>query len=56
MTGAHKESEITALAYSDKFQLIASASSNGYIAIWEFETGKLESVLIAREKGDITCI
>ncbi|EGR28930.1 hypothetical protein IMG5_166500 [Ichthyophthirius multifiliis] len=54
MTGGHKDSEITTLTYSEKFKLIASASSNGYIAIWEFETGKLESILVAREKGDIT--
>lgn len=54
--GAHKESEITTLVYSDKFQLIASGSSNGYIGIWDFESGKLDSILVAREKGDITCL
>lgn len=56
MTGAHKDTEITSLVYSEKFSLIATGSTNGRIAIWEFESGKLENILIAREKGEITCL
>lgn len=56
LTGGHKESEITSLVYSAKFSLLASGSANGRIAIWEFETGRLENILIAREKGDITSL
>lgn len=56
MTGGHKDSEITTLAYSEKFSLIATGSANGRIALWEFESGKLENILIAREKGEITCL
>lgn len=56
MTGGHKDSEITAMVYSEKFSLIATGSTNGRIAIWEFESGKLESILVAREKGEICCL
>lgn len=56
MTGGHKESEITVLAYSEKFSLLATGSANGRIALWEFESGKLENIVIAREKGEITSL
>jgi WD40 repeat protein len=29
--------------------MLASGSANGMIALWDFETGKLESVLVADE-------
>jgi len=56
MTGGHKDSEITAMVFSEKFSLIATGSTNGRIAIWEFDSGKLENILVAREKGEITCL
>ena len=35
LSGGHKESEIQCFNYSSKI------SSNGLIAVWEFDTGKL---------------
>ena len=49
------DSEITALAYSEHMALLASGSQNGIIALWDFDTGKLETSLLGHE-GEITSL
>jgi WD40 repeat protein len=49
LSGGHKEASIQVLAYSARLSMLASGSANGMIALWDFETGKLESVLVADE-------
>ncbi|EAR91938.2 WD domain, G-beta repeat protein (macronuclear) [Tetrahymena thermophila SB210] len=49
LSGAHKDSEIISLSYSAKQNLLASGSANGIVALWDFETGKLEGILKADE-------
>ena len=41
LSGGHKESEIQCFNYSSKMSILVSGSSNGLIAIWEFDTRKL---------------
>ena len=41
LSGGHKESEIQCFNYSSKMSILVSESSNGLIAIWEFDTRKL---------------
>ncbi|EGR34916.1 hypothetical protein IMG5_000130 [Ichthyophthirius multifiliis] len=55
LTGGHMNAEIVSLVYSSKQSFIASGSINGIIALWEFETGKLESILKA-DDIEITCL
>jgi WD40 repeat protein len=39
LSGGHREAEINCLAFSPNLSLLASGSSNGMIAIWDFEMG-----------------
>jgi WD40 repeat protein len=55
LSGAHKDSEIISLTYSSKQSLFASGSANGIIALWDFETGKLEGILKA-DDSEVTQI
>lgn len=54
-SGGHMESEILSLAYSSHLSLLASGSSNGIIAVWDLETGKLETLLLGH-KNDINAL
>ena len=51
----HDKSEILCLCYSPKLNLLASASRNGMIAIWDIEVGKLETVFQA-DQHEITAL
>lgn len=51
---AHNE-EITICAYSYHLSLVATGCINGEIALYDFETSKVEGLLIGHE-GDITAI
>lgn len=44
LSGGHQDAEITALAYSHQYHLIASGSSNGLVTLWDIEKGNLETV------------
>ncbi|OMJ82114.1 hypothetical protein SteCoe_17280 [Stentor coeruleus] len=55
MKGGHQGSDITCITYSPYLSLIASGSSNGIVAIWDFEIGKLEGACFGH-KRDITSI
>ncbi|OMJ89930.1 hypothetical protein SteCoe_7819 [Stentor coeruleus] len=55
MKGGHQGSDITCITYSPYLSLIASGSSNGIVAIWDFEIGKLEGACFGH-KRDITAI
>lgn len=46
MTGGHQESDITCMAYSSHLSLLASGSTNGIVAIWDFELAKLEAACL----------
>ena len=37
------------MSYSFHFTLLATGSSNGLVAIWDFETGKMDGVLINQQ-------
>ena len=50
MMGGHKGSDITCIAFSSMFCHIASGSSNGLIAVWDFELAKLEAALFGHNK------
>ena len=50
MIGGHKGSDITCVAFSSMFGIIASGSSNGLIAVWDFELAKLEAALFGHTK------
>ena len=54
-SGGHMESEILSLAYSSHLSLLASGSSNGIIAVWDLESGKLETLLLGH-KNDINAL
>lgn len=47
MSGAHRDSEISSIAYSPKINFLASGSTNGIIALWNFETGKCDNLLLS---------
>ncbi|CAM9690716.1 unnamed protein product [Choristocarpus tenellus] len=49
-------SEITALAYSPHLGLIASASEDGSIQLWEFEHGRHMGVCAEQHPGSVTCV
>mmetsp|Transcript_41306 Transcript_41306/g.36654 ORF Transcript_41306/g.36654 Transcript_41306/m.36654 type:complete len:270 (-) Transcript_41306:1051-1860(-) len=53
MSGAHKDSDIITMDYSANLNLLATGSANGMIAIWDFESGKLESICLSHN-ADIT--
>lgn len=36
-------SEITALAYSNQYNVLVSGSRNGIVSIWDFQSGKYET-------------
>ncbi len=55
MAGGHCDTEISALVYSSHHALLASGSVNGIIAVWDFELGKLETLLLEHE-GEITTL
>ena len=55
MSGGHKDSDISALAFSNNLGLLASGSHNGIITLWEFEFGRLEAIFLGHN-GDITCL
>lgn len=55
LRGGHQESDITCVTYSPYLSLIASGSSNGIVAVWDFEIGKLEGACFGH-KRDITAI
>ena len=42
LCGGHDDSEILVMAYSQKLSLLASGSRNGWIALWDVETGRME--------------
>ncbi|KAJ8614616.1 hypothetical protein CTAYLR_008986 [Chrysophaeum taylorii] len=44
MSGGHEGSDVTALAYSGRLSLVASGSSDGGTALWDFESGRLLAV------------
>lgn len=54
-SGGHLESEILSLAYSSHLSLLASGSSNGIIAVWDLETGKMETLLLGHH-NDINAL
>ena len=41
--GGHMGSEITALAYSNQYNVLVSGSRNGIVSIWDFQSGKYET-------------
>lgn len=51
LSGAHREAEISQITYSQKMNLMASGSSNGIIAIWNFETGKCDNLLLSDQSS-----
>jgi len=55
MSGAHKDSDIIVMDYSAHLNLLASGSANGMISIFDFESGKLESICLGHT-ADITCL
>lgn len=55
MKGGHQGSDITCITYSAYLSLIASGSSNGIVAVWDFEIGKLEGAVFGH-KREITTI
>jgi len=46
LCGGHQNVDITTMAYSSHFTLLATGSSNGLVAIWDFETGKMDGLLV----------
>lgn len=54
-SGGHMESEILSLAYSNHLSLLASGSANGFIAIWDLESGKMETLLLGH-KSDVNAL
>lgn len=52
--GGHK-TDITAMAFSEHLSLIATGSSDGTIAIWDYEMSRLEGLCVGHTK-DITCL
>ena len=54
-SGGHMESEILSLAYSSHLSLLASGSANGFIAIWDLESGKMETLLLGH-KSDVNAL
>lgn len=52
--GGHEE-EITILAYDYHLSLVATGCINGEIALYDFETSKIEGLLIGHT-GDITAL
>jgi WD40 repeat protein len=55
MSGAHRDSDIITMDYSSHLSLLASGSANGMIAIWDFESGKIESICLGHH-ADITAL
>lgn len=49
LCGGHNNAEILSMAYSTHFTMLATASSNGLVAIWDFETGKMDGVLVNQQ-------
>ena len=55
MAGGHCDSDISALDYSSYLSLIASGSGNGVVAVWDFDSGRLESTCVGHN-ADITSV
>ena len=55
MIGGHS-SDITALAYSENLSLIASASSDATLQIWDYEFGRLEGARATATDAGITAL
>ena len=55
LKGGHQGSDITCITYSSYLSLIASGSSNGIVAVWDFEIGKLEGAVFGHER-EVTSI
>jgi WD40 repeat protein len=49
LCGGHQNADILAMAYSMHFTMLATASSNGLVAIWDFETGKMDGLLVNQQ-------
>lgn len=49
LKGGHGESDITAVAYSPFLSFVASVSSNGIVAVWDFEKGNLERAFFVHQ-------
>ncbi|KRW99211.1 WD40-repeat-containing domain [Pseudocohnilembus persalinus] len=47
LSGAHRDAEISQIGFSTKQNLLCSGSTNGIIAIWNFETGKCDGLLLS---------
>ncbi len=44
--GGHFNDDISSLAFNDHLSLIATGSRSGIICLWDFETNKLEGILL----------
>ena len=55
LRGGHMGSDITCVTYSPYISMLASGSSNGLVAVWDFEIGKLEGACFGH-KREITTI
>lgn len=55
MSGAHRDSDINAMAYSSHLNLLATGSGNGLIAVWDLDLVKLEQVCLGHT-SEITAI
>lgn len=47
--GGHGESDITGIAYSAYVSFVVSVSSNGIVAVWDFEKGNLERAFFVHQ-------
>ena len=55
MSGGHYDSDISVLDYSSYLSLIASGSGNAIVAVWDFDSGRLESTCLGHN-SDITAM
>ena len=53
LSGGHRGYDISCLAYSEHYSLVASGSTNGIVAIWDFEIGKLEAACMVQHDREI---
>ena len=55
LCGGNQNAEILSVSYSAYFTLLASGSSNGLVAIWDLETGKMDGLLV-NEVSEVVAI
>ncbi len=49
--GGHFKDDIQALAFSEHLSLVATGSRSGIVAIWDFETCKLEGMCLGQKRA-----